>query len=115
MAVKFLFGQKVVWGTKLLGKILLGKILSWSPKKSHDITEFKDEDDETFEVLFRDPKWEGALEVLADPDAECPESGEKFTIGARDFYVIDATPTYKSNDALKFIVNLKRWEAAEGA
>ncbi|MEO5915562.1 MAG: hypothetical protein ABIS50_15115 [Luteolibacter sp.] len=112
MSVAIKLGQEVVWGTNSAGTLTQGKILSLSKKTTGGLFEQKDENGETYSVIFFDDQIEISAEVLASTTGAAPARGAAINIGGvTSALVIDADENWKAGETKKFTINFKKWVA----
>lgn len=107
MSVEIKMGQDIVWGTTAAGTVAAqGKILSATKKTGATKVIQEDEDGEPYSAIYHSQEAMVTLEVLADPDATIPESGDLITVvGVTDLFVDDAEEKWTAGQTKKISIN----------
>jgi hypothetical protein len=112
MAVQIKLGTDIIWGTSSAGSGLsaYGKVLSATSKSGGEVFEQKDENGETYSVVFFDDTEEITVEVLSKTAATKPARGTSLSIaGVTGALVIDSEDKWSAGATKKIGITLKKW------
>ena len=112
MAVQIKLGTDIIWGTSSAGAGLaaFGKVLSATSKSGGELHEQKDEDGQTYSVVFFNDHEEISVEVLTKATAVKPARGAALTIvGVNGALVTDCEDKWTAGDTKKMSISLKKW------